>query len=166
MLSCALGSTMIQAGCLLPTSVEYEEPEKNYRPSFVVDRVTPHFGPLTLDGNTSVELILVAEDENLLDTLYWRLFRPGDSGELSLQTEGTFVETASPPLRTAQVFPFARRLCATFPSTELFVIVADRPFCNPPTAPKAGDCTHESQVPGGLSDENHWTLVCLAEQPQ
>jgi hypothetical protein len=168
------------AGCVLPTELHELEQPPNYRPVFITSLAGPPFGPLPLSRTDRIDLSVAADDANLDDTLYARLFRLGNAGATSRAYTGYEITLTFPSTpvtcqpteqmpescdrfrRSGDFFPTGLQLCTLYKDGgELFVVVADRPFCKPqPNDPNDPCLGKENTAPGGLTDENLWELEC------
>ena len=156
-LLCTL-APMLAAGCLWPTSLtDAVNDNQNVRP--VLISADPLFGAVNRSGNPSQTdtLTVTAEDPNPGTGLTARLFKLGSSGPDSrvwtgLQINSLVAVAGTPNTYTGAFYPVAVALCDNYPNMqELFVVVADAPFNN------ASGFQNQST---GLTNENHWQLVC------
>ncbi len=149
------------SGCVLPTKLE-ERPPTLDRPT--VFSANPPFGVLA-PGDATIQLMVSAQDSSpLVSTLYTRMF-------LSISTAGTldYLFYGTIPLKardakdqtvfTGEVLPSTGvPLCAIPRSGDLFVVVGNAPFCDPPFTTACP--SYDAVQPGGLTDQNHWDLQC------
>jgi hypothetical protein len=158
-------AAMASSGCLIPTALVEEAQEQNSRP--VLAHADPAFGPLPATAGQALDLRLFAQDPNpdpVTQQLYARLFKLGTTGPTSRIYTGNFTELNYPQGTDIEHMPLTELtgsltrttgldLCGIFgDGTELFAVVADRPFSN--------DSGQENTAPGGLTNENHWELSC------
>lgn len=151
------------SGCVLPTTLEQEQ-TINYRP--VIVSASPGFGTLTRTANDADTIDFFVEDANAEDvTIYARLYTGSGTTRIYtfLSTTARYPDGVDPTQVTDPEHPphlvgnffgtAGAKLCGLGYAGDLYLVVADRPFANDVT---------EDTVPGlnGLTNENHWTLVC------
>jgi hypothetical protein len=147
-------------GCVIPTQLDREQTPTNYPPVWVTSMVMPPFGPLAPAKNTQTQINLFASDPNINDQLVARVFLY-DAATKSYQIANTpavlnllpVTPTSDPSEATIRAGNFEPSdYCANLTQGTyfLYAFVADRPFMGN---------TNVVDV-GGLSDSNHWELMC------
>lgn len=145
-------------GCVIPTQLDREQAPTNYPPVWVTSMVMPPFGLLAPQKGAQTQINLFATDPNADDTLVARAFLRDSDGSYQIQnTQATLlplvqlVDMATPTslIRAGNFEPLdycANLIQGTY---FLYAFVADREFVG-----------NTNVVNGGLSDSNHWELVC------
>lgn len=147
---------MLACGCLWPTSLtDAVSDNTNVRPVLV--GADPDFGIINRSAGQSTSLQVTVEDPTPGIMLTARLFTPGSSGPESRIWTGQSIDAFTKVSGTANTYTgsfytIGVDLCGNFPNMqELFVVVSDESFSN-----QAGFQNQST----GLTDENHWQLVC------
>jgi hypothetical protein len=151
-------SVVMASACVVPWSVERDEPGPNSPPIFDEDAVFPSFGKLVPQTATSVFVPQVAaRDADLGDVLTARLFAeiPGNDfyyfGQEFRLTLPALPDPEHPQRRTGS--PTAQlSYCPAFGSTTVRVIVTDGTFSNQPG--------EQHKATGGDTISNSWRLQC------
>ena len=146
-------------GCVIPTQLDREQTPTNYPPVWVTSMVMPPFGLLAPAKDTQTQINLFASDPNLDDTLVARAFLY-DGLTKMYQIRNTPATLSLPPvtstsdplqatIRAGNFEPFDYCSDLNQGTYFLYAFVADRPFVG-----------NTNVVNGGLSDSNHWELMC------
>ncbi len=146
-------------GCVIPTQLDREQAPTNYPPVWVTSMVMPPFGLLAPAKDTQTQINLFASDPNLDDTLYARAFFFDPTTKMyQITNTGTTLislpvtSTTDPSqaaIRAGNFEPFDYCDGRTQGISYLYAFVADRPFVG-----------NTNGVNGGLTDSNHWELMC------
>ena len=146
------------SACIIPVPLDKEPARVNDVPRIINDSSSPAFGRIRHAPADSFDFTIVADDQNINDdppdTLTARLLRSATTGTgLVLALEITLLPTNDPdhPARTSGSFG-ARQYCQVFAgSTDLTVVVSDRPFNASPAPPEST---------AGDKDYRNWILEC------
>ncbi len=158
---------VLMSSCVIPTNLQ-EQTSSLDRPVIVTSLAQPPFGDIVLASSDTSNLTIAAEDESpSVKQLFARLFLPGKSAGTLAYTGAQItliqIQGIDPNLKlfSGSFFSEPVLLCTDYPNnTEIYVVVGNLPFCvGPPPFPM--DCPSDANVqPGGLTDQNHWTLQC------